>query len=41
MRDKGGYATMKELKEAGIHTRKIKEARRKNLLIKLSQGFIS
>jgi hypothetical protein len=26
MRNKGGYATMKELKEAGIHTRKVREA---------------
>lgn len=39
MRNKGGYATMKELKEAGIHTRKVKEALEKGVIIKIKPGL--
>lgn len=39
MRNKGGYATMKELKEAGIHTRKVKETLEKDLVIKIKPGL--
>lgn len=39
MREKGGYATMKELKEAGIHTRKIKEAQEKEFIDKIKPGL--
>lgn len=39
MRSKGGYATMKELKEAGIHTRKVKEALEKDFVIKIKSGL--
>lgn len=39
MRDKGGYATMKELKKAGIHTRKIKEALQNEFIIKIKPGL--
>ncbi|MCG2589512.1 type IV toxin-antitoxin system AbiEi family antitoxin domain-containing protein [Rhodohalobacter sulfatireducens] len=39
MRSKGGYATMKELKEAGIHTRKVKETLEKDLVIKIKPGL--
>ena len=39
MREKDGYATMKELKEAGIHTRKVKEALEKEFLLKIKPGL--
>jgi len=39
MREKNGYATMKELKEAGIHTRKVKEALEKEFLFKIKPGL--
>lgn len=39
MRNKGGYATMKELKEAGIHTRKVREALEKEFIIKIKPGL--
>lgn len=39
MRKKGGYATMKELKEVGIHTRKVKEALEKEFIIKIKPGL--
>lgn len=39
MRNKGGYATMKELKDAGIHTRKVKEALEKDFVIKIKPGL--
>lgn len=39
MRKKGGYATMKELKEDGIHTRKVREALEKELIIKIKPGL--
>lgn len=39
IRNKGGYATMKELKEAGIHTRKVKEALEQDFVIKIKPGL--
>ncbi|MTI88590.1 MAG: hypothetical protein FH748_11530 [Balneolaceae bacterium] len=39
MRNKGGYATMKELKEAGIHTRTVKEALEEGLINKIKPGL--
>jgi predicted transcriptional regulator of viral defense system len=39
LKKKGGYATMKGLKEAGIHTREIKEAREKELIDKIKPGL--
>lgn len=39
IRNKGGYATMKELKDAGIHTRKVKDALEKDLVIKIKPGL--
>src|SRR5699024_268299 len=39
MQEQGGYATMKELKEAGIHTRGIKEARENEFIDKIKPGL--
>lgn len=39
MRNKGGYATMKELKEAGIHTRTVKEVLEKGVINKIKPGL--
>ncbi len=39
MKARNGYATMKELKEAGIHTRKIKEALDEELVDKIKPGL--
>lgn len=39
MKGHGGYATMKELKEAGIHTRNIKEAQQNDVIDKVKPGL--
>lgn len=39
MHSQGGYATMKDLKEAGIHTRKVKEALEKEFIFKIKPGL--
>lgn len=39
LRDRDGYATMKDFKEAGIHTRKVKEALDKDFIIKVKPGL--
>jgi predicted transcriptional regulator of viral defense system len=39
MRSKGGYATMKELKEVGIHTRKVKKSLEKGHILKIKAGL--
>ena len=39
MRKRSGYATMKEFKEVGIHTRRVKECLEKELIIKIKPGL--
>ncbi|MEX2601757.1 MAG: hypothetical protein WD355_08925 [Balneolaceae bacterium] len=39
MKVRGGYATMKEFKEAGLHTRSIKECLEKEFIIKMKPGL--
>lgn len=39
MRKRSGYATMKEFKKAGIHTRRVKECLEKELIIKIKPGL--
>ncbi|MFU8862093.1 MAG: type IV toxin-antitoxin system AbiEi family antitoxin domain-containing protein [Cyclonatronaceae bacterium] len=39
MKEHSGYATMNEFKRAGIHTRKVREAVEKEILIKIKPGL--
>jgi len=39
MKSRSGYATMNEFKTAGIHTRKIREAVEKEIIIKIKPGL--
>jgi predicted transcriptional regulator of viral defense system len=39
MKEHSGYATMNEFKKAGIHTRKVREAVEKDILIKIKPGL--
>ena len=39
MKEHSGYATMNELKKAGIHTRKVREAVEKEILVKIKPGL--
>ncbi len=39
MKKHSGYATMKEFKKAGIHTRRVKECLEKELIIKIKPGL--
>ena len=39
MKARSGYATMREFKKAGIHTRKVREAVEKEILIKIKPGL--
>lgn len=39
MRERDGYSTMKEFKEAGIQTRKVKEALENDFIIKIKPGL--
>jgi hypothetical protein len=39
MKSRSGYATMNEFKTAGIHTRRIREAVDKEIIIKIKPGL--
>lgn len=39
MKEHSGYATMNEFKKAGIHTRKVREAVEKEILLKIKPGL--
>lgn len=39
LQNKGGYATMKEFKEEGIHTRNVRKALEKGFIVKLKPGL--